>query len=155
MMYADELPFPPIETAAPMPTSDSAVATKAGSTRGKKRQVRAVATANVYIQASYNNTLVTFADVNGNALGQASAGSSGFRGPKKSTPYAASIIIKQVVEKIRPYGVKDAHVFVKGVGSGRESAVRSLNANGINVLSIKDITPIPHNGCRRKKPRRV
>lgn len=143
-----------------LPILDAALATPAPETkvavsRGKKRQVKAVSTANVYVQASYNNTIVTFTDAHGNAIGQASAGSAGFKGPKKSTPYAASIIVRQVVEKIRPYGVKDANVFVKGVGAGRESAIRSLNANGVNVLTIKDITPIPHNGCRRKKPRRI
>ncbi len=108
-----------------------------------------------YIQATYNNTIITFADKNGNALTQASAGQAGFSGPKKSTPYAAGIIVKRAAEKVKPLGLKEVYVFVKGVGSGREAAVRALNANGINVLAIKDITPIPHNGCRAPRPRRV
>jgi small subunit ribosomal protein S11 len=121
----------------------------------KKKAIKHVAVGNVYIQATYNNTLVTFADQNGNVIGQGSAGRCGFKGPKKATPYAAGVIVKDVVGRIAPYGVKDVRVYIKGVGLGREAAVRALNANGINVLSIKDVTPIPHNGCRQKKPRRV
>jgi len=89
-------------------------------------------------------------------LSWASAGVAGFKGPKKSTPYAAQIITRIAVEKARQdYGLEEVSVFVKGVGTGRESAVRALNANGLNVTAIKDITPIPHNGCRQRKPRRV
>ncbi len=121
----------------------------------KKKTAKHVAVGNVYIQATYNNTIVTFADQNGNVIGSSSAGRCGFKGPKKSTPYAAGIIVKDVVERLKETGFKDAYVFVKGVGLGREAAVRALNAQGINVVSIKDITPIPHNGCRSKKPRRV
>ena len=120
--------------------------------KGAKRQVT---TGRAYVKATYNNTVVTFTDNTGNALVQASAGSSGFRGPKKSTPYAAGVIIAQAANKVRPYGLKEVNVFVRGVGGGREAAIRALNTNGINVLSIKDITPIPHNGCRPAKPRRV
>ena len=123
--------------------------------KSKKKIIRQVSTGNAYIKATYNNTLITFTDVNGNTLSQCSAGLCGFRGPKKSTPYAAGIIIKKAVERVEAYGLKEVNVFVQGVGGGRESAIRSLNANGINVLSIKDVTPIPHNGCRAKKPRRV
>jgi small subunit ribosomal protein S11 len=94
-------------------------------------------------------------DLNGNVLGWSSAGSSGFTGPKKSTPYAASVVVKNVVDKTADYGLKEVNVFVTGVGQGRESAIRAFNANGVNVLSIKDITPIPHNGCRPPRPRRV
>ena len=122
---------------------------------GKKKTVRQVRSGNAYIQATYNNTMITFTDLNGNALGQSSAGENGFKGPKKSTPFAATMIVKKAADKIKATGLKDVHVLVKGVGSGRESAIRALNANGLNVLSIKDVTPIPHNGCRRKKPRRV
>lgn len=121
----------------------------------KKKAVKHIAVGNVYIQATYNNTMVTFADQNGNVIGSSSAGRCGFKGPKKSTPYAAGVIVKDAVERIKESGFKDAYVFVKGVGLGREAAVRALNAQGINVVSIKDITPIPHNGCRPKKPRRV
>ena len=84
-----------------------------------------------------------------------SAGVKGFEGPKKSTPYAAGIIVKDAVDKAEVYGLKEVNVFVKGIGSGREAAIRALNACGLSVLSVKDMTPIPHNGCRAKKPRRV
>ena len=123
--------------------------------KSKKKIKRQVATGRAYIKATYNNTILTFTDGGGDALVQCSAGQVGFRGPKKSTPYAAGIIVSKAAEKVRPYGLKEVNVFVKGVGGGREAAIRALNANGINVLSIKDITPIPHNGCRPKKPRRV
>jgi small subunit ribosomal protein S11 len=108
-----------------------------------------------YVQATYNNTIVTLTDPNGNVLSWASAGLCGFKGAKKSTPYAAGIVVKNAAEKAVDYGLQEVNVYVKGVGSGREAAVRALNANGLNVLSIKDMTPIPHNGCRAPKPRRV
>lgn len=124
--------------------------------RGRKKKIiKVVTSGRVYINASYNNTLVTITDIQGNVLAWASAGSLGFKGPKKSTPYAASIIVKKVAEKAQPFNFKEANVFVKGIGAGRDAAVRALFANGINVLSIKDITPIPHNGCRPPKLRRV
>lgn len=123
--------------------------------KGKKKAYRQVALGRAYIQSTYNNTIVTFTDQNGNVLAGSSAGENGFRGPRKATPYAASVIVRRAVEKVEPYGLKEVSVFVKGVGLGRESAVRAINANGINVVMIKDVTPIPHNGCRRRKPRRV
>jgi small subunit ribosomal protein S11 len=111
---------------------------------------------NAYIQATYNNTIVTLADNKGDVISWASAGLAGFKGAKKATPYAAQIITKIAVQKAKEeYGLQDVNVFVAGVGTGRESAVRALNANGLEVLSIKDTTPVPHNGCRPKKPRRV
>jgi len=121
----------------------------------KKKILRHVAMGRAYIQATYNNTIITLTDQNGNVLSWSSAGHCGFRGPKKATPYAAGVIVKNLVEKVQDYGLKDLFVFVKGVGAGREAAVRALNANGFNILSIKDTTPIPHNGCRPPKPRRV
>lgn len=121
----------------------------------KKKGLRNVPVGRIYIQATYNNTIITATDSVGNVLAWSSAGSAGFRGPKKATPYAASIIIKNVAEKTQPYGLRDVEVFVKGVGAGRDSAIRALHANNLNVLSIKDITPIPHNGCRPPKVRRV
>lgn len=121
----------------------------------KKKVKRMIKRGQAHIQATYNNTIVTITDLNGNVIAQSSAGMNGFRGPKKATPYAASVIVRTVVDKIKNFGVQELDVFVRGVGSGRESAVRALHANGINVLSIKDVTPIPHNGCRPKKPRRV
>lgn len=123
--------------------------------RGKKRLVQRISTGRAYIKSTYNNTIVTLTDQNGNVLAWSSAGGCGFRGPKKSTPYAASIIVKNVAEKAAEYGLKDLHVYVKGVGSGRDSAIRSLNANGFNILGIKDVTPLPHNGCRLAGRRRI
>lgn len=121
----------------------------------KKKVVRHVPVGRAYIQATYNNTIVSLTDQNGNVLGWSSAGLCGFKGAKKSTPYAAGVVVKDAAVKVQDYGLQEVNVLVKGVGSGREAAVRALNANGFNVLSIKDMTPIPHNGCRPPKPRRV
>ncbi len=118
----------------------------------KKRQVRR---GQAHILATYNNTLITLTDQNGAVLTYSSAGQCGFKGPKKATPYAAGIIVKHAVEKVQDYGLSEVAVFVKGVGTGRESAIRSLHAHGLKVVSIKDVTPVPHNGCRARKPRRV
>jgi small subunit ribosomal protein S11 len=121
----------------------------------KKKIIRQVSHGRAYIKSSYNNTLVTFTDLNGSVLAWSTAGVCGFKGPKKSTPYAASIIVKDAADKLKPYGLREVNVYVQGIGSGRESAVRALNANGINVVSIKDITPLPHNGCRKPRRRKV
>lgn len=121
----------------------------------KKKTVRQISRGNAYIQATYNNTIVTITDPNGNVLGWSSAGAVGFKGPKKATPYAAGVLMKDLVQKIAMYGVKDLHVFIKGIGGGREGAIRALNINGFNVLSINDVTPIPHNGCRPPRKRRM
>ncbi|MFH1745141.1 MAG: 30S ribosomal protein S11 [bacterium] len=122
----------------------------------KKKTKRSVSVGKAFIKATYNNTIVTLTDTQGDVLSWASAGVAGFRGPKKSTPYAAQIITRIAVGKAREeYGLSEVSVFINGVGTGRESAVRSLNNNGLIVTSIKDITPIPHNGCRAKNPRRV
>lgn len=121
----------------------------------KKKVKKSVKRGQAHIQANYNNTIVTIADQNGNVLGWSSAGACGFKGPKKATPYAAGIIVKNVTEKIKDIGLQEVDVFIKGVGSGREAAVRALHANGLQILSIKDNTPIPHNGCRPPKVRRV
>ncbi len=109
----------------------------------------------VYIASSYNNTLITLTDVQGNVLTWSSAGSIGFKGSKKATPFAASKVTENIVKVAEKIGIKEVHVLVKGIGGGRESAVRSLAAKGMVILSIEDVTPIPHNGCRPKKPRRV
>ena len=121
----------------------------------KKKQVRQISHGRAYIHATYNNTIITFTDLNGNVLAFSSAGQNGFRGPKKATPFAAGIVVRHAAEKVKAYGLKEVNVFAKGVGAGREGAIRALNANGFIVLSIKDITPIPHNGVRRRRPRRV
>ncbi len=131
------------------PSKDKAKAVK------RKKIVKQTARGNAYIQASYNNTIISITDPNGNVLGWASAGVAGFKGPKKATPYAASIVVKSLLDKIVDYGVKDVNVYVKGIGGGRESAIRALHANGLNVLSVTDTTPMPHNGCRPPKRRRV
>jgi small subunit ribosomal protein S11 len=123
--------------------------------RKKKKAAKHVPQGHAYVQATYNNTIVTVTDLNGNVLAWSSAGLCGFRGPKKSTPYAAGMIVKDVIGKLKDYNVSDVHVFVRGVGTGREAAVRALNANGLNVLTIRDLTPIPHNGPRAPRARRV
>ncbi|HLC69773.1 MAG TPA: 30S ribosomal protein S11 [Patescibacteria group bacterium] len=130
-------------------------ASKATGKVKKRKIVRQVPKGNAYVQASYNNTIVTITDPNGNVLGWSSAGVNGFKGPKKATPYAASMVIKDVLTKIGEVGLKEVNVFVKGIGGGRESAIRALHANGLVVLAISDVTPLPHNGCRPPKRRRV
>jgi small subunit ribosomal protein S11 len=123
----------------------------------KKKEIKAkkLDVANVYIQSSYNNTIVTVTDLNGEVVASESAGAVGFKGPKKATPFAATKVIDSLMNKTQRLMIKDVNVFVKGVGSGREAAVRALVANGLEILSIRDITPIPHNGCRPRKARRV
>jgi len=127
------------------------------STVKKRKEVKAkrVDLANIYIQATYNNTLITITDNKGEVIAGESAGAVGFKGPKKATPFAATKVVESLVNKVQNVGIKNVNVFVKGVGSGRESAIRALAANGLEILSIKDITPIPHNGCRPPRPRRV
>jgi small subunit ribosomal protein S11 len=127
---------------------------KKGRTKKKKVQ-KNISVGKAFVRASYNNTIVTLTDLNGEVISWASAGMAGFKGAKKSTPYAAGIITRIAVEKAKQSGLKEVSVFVKGVGTGREAAARAFNTNGLIVNSIKDITPIPHNGCRPKKPRRV
>jgi small subunit ribosomal protein S11 len=122
----------------------------------KKKTAKIVKVGRAYIQATYNNTMITLTDQNGDVISWASAGLAGFKGAKKATPYAAQIITKIATQKAREeYGLEEVSVFVSGVGTGREAAIRALNANGLNVTAIKDTTPVPHNGCRPKKPRRV
>lgn len=129
---------------------------KTGKKKGRrKKAVQKVPVGVAHVKATYNNTIVALTDLSGNVISWASAGLAGFKGPKKSTPYAAQIISRIAVEKAKEFGLNEVSVMVKGVGTGRESAIRALNANGLIITSIKDITPIPHNGCRPKKPRRV
>lgn len=123
--------------------------------KSKKKVKKSIKKGQAHIQATYNNTIVTITDPQGGVLAWSSAGVNGFKGPKKATPYAAGIIVRNVAEKVKDYGLVEVEVFVKGVGAGREAAIRALHANGIAVSSIKDVTPIPHNGCRPKKTRRV
>lgn len=121
----------------------------------KKKVSRQVPRGTAFIQATYNNTIISITDPNGNVLGWSSSGVTGFKGPKKATPYAASMVVKDLMNKVAEYGVKEVNVYVKGIGGGRESAIRALHSNGLNVLNITDMTPIPHNGCRPPKRRRV
>lgn len=121
----------------------------------KRKEKKVVGEGNVYIQATFNNTIVTITDIRGNTLSWASAGGLGFRGAKKSTPYAAQTTAETAAKKAMDFGLREVNVYVKGPGVGRESAIRSLGNLGLWVKSIKDMTPIPHNGCRPRKSRRV
>ena len=124
-------------------------------TTTKKRVKKNVERGQAHIQASFNNTIVTLTDLQGNALSWASAGGLGFKGSKKSTPYAAQLAAETATKAALIHGLKFVDVFVKGPGTGREAAIRSLETNGLKVTSIMDVTPIPHNGCRPPKRRRV
>jgi len=128
-------------------------APKKSKTKRKERKI--VPAGKAYIQSSFNNTIVTITDPSGNVLGWGSSGTVGFKGSRKGTPYAAQMAAQDAVKKSSSYGVRQLDVFVKGPGSGREAAIRALQAAGMNILSIKDVTPIPHNGCRPPKRRRV
>jgi small subunit ribosomal protein S11 len=129
---------------------------KAAEVKKKKKKIRRqILKGQAHIQCTYNNTLVTFSDMSGKVLAWSSAGSLGFKGAKKATPYAATQIVNAASEKVSKYGLREIDVFVKGVGSGREASIRALVNNDFDIQIIKDITPIPHNGCRPKKPRRV
>ena len=121
----------------------------------KKKTKRNVIEGVAHIHASFNNTIITITDRSGNTLAWATSGGSGFRGSRKSTPFAAQIAAERAGTKAQEYGLKDISVKVKGPGPGRESALRALNAIGLNVVSIEDVTPLPHNGCRPPKQRRV
>ena len=134
-------------TAAPGQQAEKTV----GELKAAGRTVRG----KIFIQASYNNTAIAVADNHGNVLAWASAGSLGFKGPKKATPYAASKVAETIFEKTKKINFSEIEIFVKGIGSGRESAIRSLAVRGFNIVSIKDVTPVPHNGPRPKKVRRV
>ena len=124
-------------------------------TRARKRVKKQVADGMAHIHASFNNTIVTITDRQGNALSWATAGGSGFRGSRKSTPFAAHVAAERAAEAAKEYGLKNVEVFVNGPGPGRESSIRALNAAGFRVTNITDVTPIPHNGCRPPKKRRV
>lgn len=126
-----------------------------GRTRVRRRERKNVPRGRVYIQATFNNTIVTMTDPAGNAIAWSSAGANGFKGSRKSTPYAAQVTAEQAARKAQEHGLRQVDVFVEGPGSGREMAIRALQASGMMVVSITDTTPIPHNGCRPPKRRRV
>jgi small subunit ribosomal protein S11 len=130
-------------------------ATEAKVKKKKEAKSQHLEQAKVYIQATYNNTIITITKTNGEVVATDSAGALGFKGPKKATPFAASKVVESLMNKLNKSGIKEVEVFVRGVGSGRDGAIRALVANGLNILCIKDITPVPHNGCRPPKPRRV
>ena len=128
---------------------------KAATPRTRKKVKKDVADGIAHIHASFNNTIIMITDRQGNALAWATAGGSGFRGSRKSTPFAAQVAAERAGEKVKEYGMKNLEVEVKGPGPGRESAVRALNNAGFQITNITDVTPIPHNGCRPPKKRRV
>lgn len=132
-----------------------AAATPAEEKKKKKKLKRQVLRGQAHIKCTYNNTLVAISDLSGAMLGWSSSGLLGFKGAKKATPYAATQVVSDVAEKVKKYGIQELEVYVKGVGSGRESSIRSLANKGYELIAIKDMTPIPHNGCRPRKPRRV
>jgi small subunit ribosomal protein S11 len=121
----------------------------------KKKKVKHIARGVVHISASFNNTIITITDPQGGAVCWSSSGAAGFKGSKKSTPFAAQIASEQAAKKALEFGMKEVQVFIKGPGSGRESAIRALQAAGLQISAIFDVTPIPHNGCRPPKRRRV
>ena len=127
----------------------------AATTTKKRKEKKSVYEGNVYIQATFNNTIITITDLNGNTIAWSSSGTHQFRGAKKSTPFAAQTVAETVVQKAMNTGLREVHVFVKGPGIGRESAIRQLGVLGLKVKTINDVTPIPHNGCRPRKARRI
>jgi small subunit ribosomal protein S11 len=128
---------------------------KTATARPRRRERKNITSGVAHVNASFNNTMITITDAQGNAIAWASSGSSGFKGSRKSTPYAAQVAADGAARKAMEHGVKTLEVEVKGPGSGRESALRALQAAGFTITSIKDVTPIPHNGCRPPKRRRI
>jgi small subunit ribosomal protein S11 len=128
---------------------------RARPARGRRRERKSVPRGRAYVQSTFNNTLITLTDPTGAVLSWGSAGQSGFKGSRKSTPYAAQIAAEGAARRAMEHGLRLIEVFVKGPGSGREAAIRALQASGLNIMSIRDVTPIPHNGCRPPKRRRV
>jgi small subunit ribosomal protein S11 len=126
-----------------------------GPRRGPRREKRNIPRGQAHIQATFNNTIITLTDPQGNTVAWASAGTAGFKGSRKSTPYAAQLAAQQAARAAQDNGMREVDIFVKGPGPGREAAIRSLQAAGLVVRSITDVTPIPHNGCRPPKRRRV
>jgi small subunit ribosomal protein S11 len=124
-------------------------------TRVRRRERKSIPTGRAYIQATFNNTMVTLTDPQGNVIAWGSSGTAGFKGSRKGTPYAAQLAARDAVRRAMEHGLRQVEVYVKGPGSGREAAIRSLQSSGLHITSIRDVTPIPHNGCRPPKRRRV
>ncbi len=137
------------------PTEEKDLEKKSSAVKIGGIGVKRLLSGRVYINATYNNTIITVTDDKGNVLASSSAGAVGFKGAKKSTPYAASKVSEAVIEKLKKISIGELVIYLKGVGSGRESAIRSLAVKGLNIVSIKDVTPVPHNGTRAPKRRRV
>jgi small subunit ribosomal protein S11 len=126
-----------------------------GRRKSTRKAKRVLSSGQVHILATFNNTIVTVTDTQGNAVTSASAGQSGFKGSRKSTPFAARVAAEQAMKNAQAFGLQEVQVFVKGPGPGRENAIRAVQAAGVKVTSITDVTPVPHNGCRPPKKRRV
>ena len=124
-------------------------------TKGRKRERKSIPAGRAYIQSTFNNTVVTLTDPRGNVIAWGSSGTAGFKGSRKGTPYAAQLAARDAARKAMEHGLRQVEVYVKGPGSGREAAIRSLQSSGLYITSITDVTPIPHNGCRPPKRRRV
>lgn len=124
-------------------------------TRGRKKERKSIPVGNVYIHSTFNNTIVTFTDPKGNVICWKSSGTAKFKGSRKGTPYAAQVAADEAARRAMEHGMRRVDVYVKGPGGGREAAIRSLQATGLTIASIRDVTPIPHNGCRPPKKRRV
>jgi small subunit ribosomal protein S11 len=124
-------------------------------TRVRKRERKSIPTGRAYIHSTFNNTMVTLTDPQGNVIAWGSSGTAGFKGARKGTPYAAQLAARDAARKAMEHGLRQIEVYVKGPGSGREAAIRSLQSSGLHIASIRDVTPIPHNGCRPPKRRRV
>jgi small subunit ribosomal protein S11 len=125
------------------------------TTRVRRRERKSVPEGKVYIQSTFNNTIITITDSKGNVISWGSSGTAGYKGSRKGTPYAAQLAAQEAANRAKEHGLRQVEVFVRGPGSGREAAIRSLQASGISVMAIKDVTSIPHNGCRARKRRRV
>ena len=128
---------------------------KAPRRTGKKKEKKNITEGIAHIQSTFNNTIVTITDMSGNVIAWASAGTQGFKGSRKGTPFAAQVAAEEAVKKAKEHGMRTVQVYVKGPGSGRESALRALQIAGLNISLIRDVTPVPHNGCRPPKRRRV
>ncbi|MCJ7743473.1 MAG: 30S ribosomal protein S11 [Dehalococcoidales bacterium] len=123
--------------------------------KARRREKKVITTGKAYIQSTFNNTMVTLTDAQGNVIAWGSSGTAGFKGSRKGTPYAAQLAARDAAKKAMEHGLRQVEIFVKGPGSGREAAIRSLQSSGLYITSITDVTPIPHNGCRPPKRRRV
>ena len=123
--------------------------------RARRRERKSIPAGRAYIQATFNNTIVTLTDSEGNVIAWGSAGTAGFKGSRKGTPYAAQLAARDAVRRAMEHGLRQVEVYIKGPGSGREAAIRSLQSSGLYITGIRDVTPIPHNGCRPPKKRRV